>query len=111
MMNVRSINQGLDQPVVKLDRKILALNAMALEPVLEMATGTRSAAKLEAFYGVGGQVTVDTLAKFSELWPHIDNLGRIGWWKGRWKYIKDGRLAGVENEREAERKFGKPDWL
>ncbi|KAL9123457.1 MAG: hypothetical protein Q9217_007102, partial [Psora testacea] len=67
-----------NQEAVKTSYELLVEDIDRNEPDIKAATGRKSAAKLEAFYGESPRLTCVTLQKFQDLWPHLDDIGLEG---------------------------------
>lgn len=109
-----------DQTLVEVNYELLIYDIENNEPDIRVATGKRSAAKLEAFYGDDPRLTDATLKRFQDLWPHIDDLGADGQ-DGADRYLDWGPIHSIDyeciaedstdTERLAESEYGKPSWL
>ena len=100
----------LDPESVEVNYELMAEDVDENEYSIELATGRKSVAKLEAFYGNDVRLTYATLRKFQDLWPHMDEF----WVKeheGPERYLDWGPIHCTDNERLAESKKGKPPWV
>lgn len=96
------------QDMVELHYELLAGDIDSSEWVIQAATGRKSLAKLEAFYGEDARLTIDTLEQFQEIWPCTIFLSKREYAEDK-KYLDWGRHY-THNEYVGERRHGKPSW-